>query len=458
MTAELQVERPSRLFGMTSLFHRSRAATSRTFASRLGTCVIALSLLLTCGTASAETPVDAAPAEETTFARGLSDVFRLSGFGTIGIAGSDNERADFVSNMVQPNGVGYTRDWSANVDSRLGIQLTYLPTDKFSAVLQVTAEQEYDNSWDPDVEWAFLQYDLTPNLSVRAGRMVLPIYMFSEFRKVSFALPWVRPPGEFYNVPNHTTDGVGVLYTQHFGELNYTFYGTYGQDNSRFPGMGGGPDPNSKSREAFTLSNTFDYKDSSLRLAYSRVKINLEDIDNLFAVYRGFGPEGEEIYDEFSTDDREISLLALGVWHDPGKWFVGGEWSRQFSETFIQPGDSWYVTGGYRINKFTPYLTYSQTRRSHGSYPQLNPASNPPFLLGAVNDLNTLLVTVVRPIRQSTVSLGTRWNFAENAAFKVQLDHIMTEDNSNSLLTNVQPNFDDGDSVNVLSFTVDFVF
>lgn len=410
-----------------------------------------------CTAVLAEEPAaaEAAPAEETSYARGLSDVFRLSGFGTIGVAGSDNDRADFVSNMVQPNGAGYTRDWSANVDSRLGIQLTYLPTDKFSAVLQVTAEQEYDNSWDPDIEWAFLQYDLTPNLSVRAGRMVLPIYMFSEFRKVSFALPWVRPPGEFYNVPNHTTDGLGVLYKHHLGEFNYTFYGTYGQDDSRFPGMGGGPDVNSKSREAITLSNTLDYKDTAFRLSYSRVKINLETLDDLFGLYRFFGPEGEEIYDEFSADDREISLLALGVWHDPGSWFAGGEWSRQFSETFIQPGDSWYVTAGYRIKDFTPYFSYAQTRRSHGSIPLLTAASGPPFVVGPLNDL---LTAVVRPLRQSTVSVGTRWNFAENAAFKVQLDHIMTEDNSSSLLSNVQPDFDFGDSVNVLSFTVDFVF
>ena len=387
---------------------------------------------------------------EADYRRGLSDVFKFSGFGTVGVAGSDNDRADFISNMVQPNGAGYTRDWSSTLDSRLGVQLTYLPTDKFSAVMQVTAEQEYDNSWDPDVEWAFLQYNFTPNFSVRAGRMVLPIYMFSEYRKVSFALPWVRPPGEFYNVPNHTTDGVGILYKQHFGEVNYTFYGNYGEDDSRFPGTP--TDTHSKARESLTLSNTFEYKDTSFHASYSRVKITLEEVDDLFAIYRGFGPQGEAIYDEFSIRDREYSQLALGIWHDPGKWFAGGEFSRSFSDSFIQPGNSWYVTGGYRFNKFTPYLTYAQTRRSHGTIPQL---SGPPFVVGPLNDL---LVSVVRPIRQSTISLGTRWDFAESAAFKVQLDHVMTEENSNSLLYNVQPDFDYGDSVNVLSLSVDFVF
>ena len=422
--------------------------------SSISRSLIALSLLCISHTVLAEDAVsvdeETSAEEEVSFTRGFNDMFRFSGFGTLGVAGSDNDRVDFIGNFFQPNGAGYTRDWSASVDSRLGVQLTYLPTDKFSAVLQVTAEQEYDNTWDPDVEWAFLQYDFTPNFSLRAGRIVMPLYMFSEFRKVAFALPWIRPPGELYNVPSHTTDGLGLLYTHHFGEVNYTFYGVYGEDDSR-----SADESHTKAREGLTLSNTFEYKDTTFRLAYSRTKLTIEDLDDLFGLYRAFGPEGEEIYDEFSIHDREYAQFTVGVWHDPGKWFVGGEWSRAMSDTFLQPGNSWYVSGGYRFNKFTPYLTYAQTRLSHGSIPMLSAASGPPFVVGPLNDL---LVAVVRPIRQSTVTVGTRWDFAENAAFKVQLDHIMTEENSSTNFINVQPNFDYGDSVNVLSLSVDFVF
>lgn len=385
--------------------------------------------------------------EQASYERGLKDVFKFSGFGTLSAVGSDNDRADFVNYAFQPNGAGYTRDWSTTVDSRIGVQLTYLPTDKFSAVVQVIAEQEWDNSWNPDLEWAFLQYNFTPNFSLRAGRIILPNYMFSEYRKVGYALPWVRPPVEFYGVPVNTTDGIGLLYKKHIGELNYTFYSTYGEDDSTFPG-----DFRSKAREAITFTNTFEYHNTSFRLAYSRVKVTLPEIDDLTAGWRVFGPEGEAIYDKFKLRDREFSLLALGGWHDPGKWFVGGEWSRHFSETGIHPGDSWYLTGGYRLGKFTPYLTYAQTRRSYGTIPQL---SGPP---GFIDPFNEILNLIYRPIRQSTVTVGTRWDFAENAAFKVQLDHIKTENNTSSLFTNVQPNFDPGDSVNLLSFSLDFVF
>jgi len=384
---------------------------------------------------------------ELSFARELKDMFRFSGFGTLGVAGSDEDRADFVSTITQPHGPGYTRDWTAALDSRLGVQLTFLPTDKFSAVVQVTTEQEWDNSWEPDIEWAFVQYDLTSNLSIRAGRMVVPLFMFSEFRKVGFALPWVRPPGEFYFVPYHTSDGLGVLFKHNFGDVRYTFYGTYGQDDSRLhEGI------HSKWRQGFSLSNTFEYKDTSFRASYSSAKMTFEERDDALALFKTFGPQGDAIYDEFSLRDREYTQLAFGIWHNPGKWFAGGEWSRGFSDSYIQPGDTWYITSGYRFNKLTPYLMYSKTRRDHGSTPQL---SGPPATVGPLNDF---LFALTGPLRQSTITVGTRWDFAENAAFKVQLDHIMTEENSNSLLWNVQPDFDFGDSVNVLSFTVDFVF
>lgn len=409
--------------------------------------LVTLTLLLLACPAYAEVADEAKAPEAESYSRGIKDVFKLSGFGTLGVAGSDNDRVDFATSVLKPNGVGYTRDWSVNVDSRVGVQLSYLPTEKFSAVLQVISEQRYDNSWDPEVEWAFLQYNFTPNLSLRAGRMLLPLYMFSEYRKVGFALPWVRPPASFYSVPVNNTDGLGILYQHRLGELNYRFYGVYGQDDLKSPSGG-----LTKAREGLTLSNTFEYKDATFRLGYSRVKLTIEDLDDLFAIYRFFGPEGEAIYDEFKVRDREYSVLALGGWYDPGQWFVGGEWSRAFTDTFIQPGNSWYVTGGYRFNKITPYLIYSESRLSHGSIPQL---SGPPFV---VSGLNNLLGEILRPINQSTIAVGARWDFAEHAAFKVQLDHIKTENNSNGNFINVQPNFDRGDSVNILSFTVDFVF
>ena len=167
-----------------------------------------------------------------------NDVLKLNAFGTLGLVHSDNDKADFVTTVVQSRGAGYTRDWSAVVDSRLGVQLTYLPTDKLSAVLQVIAEQRDDGVIRPEVEWAYLQYAITPALSVRVGRTVLPTYLHSQYRKVSYANHWVRPPAEFYVVPVNSSDGISILFNSHIGELNYALHAVFGQgdqDQGRMP-------------------------------------------------------------------------------------------------------------------------------------------------------------------------------------------------------------------------------
>lgn len=64
--------------------------------------------------------------------------------------------------------------------------------------MQVIAKQRYDENYTPTVEWAYLQYAVTESLDVRAGRVVLPVFITSEYRKVGYANPWVRPPQEVY--------------------------------------------------------------------------------------------------------------------------------------------------------------------------------------------------------------------------------------------------------------------
>jgi len=137
----------------------------------------------------------AAEADETGESR-----FTLNGFGTLAVVHSDEDQADFVSNQLAPDGAGYTRAWSPEVDSRFGLQLTAKLTPRLTGVLQLITEQRYDESYTPSVEWANLKYDITPDLSVRVGRMVLSSFMVSEYRKVGYATPWVRPPEEVYSL------------------------------------------------------------------------------------------------------------------------------------------------------------------------------------------------------------------------------------------------------------------
>jgi opacity protein-like surface antigen len=155
--------------------------------------------------------------------------FSFNGFGTFGVVHSDEDRADFASNLFAPDGAGYTRAWSPEVDSVLGVQLTANLTSRLTGILQVVSEQQYDENYTPTVEWANLTFDITPDLSVRAGRMVQPSFMVSEYRKVRYATPWVRPPKEVYDmIPVTNADGIDMSYRFRFNGFTNTLRAMYG--------------------------------------------------------------------------------------------------------------------------------------------------------------------------------------------------------------------------------------
>ena len=63
--------------------------------------------------------------------------WKFSGYGTVGLAHSDNNQADYLIDEFKPNGPGYTHAWSADVDTRLGLQFSAQFTPTVSAVVQV---------------------------------------------------------------------------------------------------------------------------------------------------------------------------------------------------------------------------------------------------------------------------------------------------------------------------------
>jgi hypothetical protein len=156
--------------------------------------------------------------------------FSFNGFGTLGAAHSSERNADFTSSLLKPNGTGASRNWSPDVDSRIAGQVTANLTPRLTAVLQVIAEQRYHKPYQPEVEWANIKYQLTPDFSVRAGRIALPIFLNADYRKVGYALAWARTPSELYSlIPVTHSDGVDASFRMRIGEVTNTIQTSYGK-------------------------------------------------------------------------------------------------------------------------------------------------------------------------------------------------------------------------------------
>jgi predicted porin len=382
--------------------------------------------------------------------------FSFNGFGTFGVVHSDEDRADFAAGLFVPDGAGYTRDWSPEVDSVLGVQLTANLTSRLTGILQVVSEQQYDETYTPTVEWANLTFDITPNLSVRAGRMVQQTFMVSEYRKVRYATPWVRPPKEVYDmIPVTNADGVDLNYRFRFKGFTNNLRGLYGVRDVNIPD---GSEANA--RDVVVLSDTLEWGPATLFACYGRFRLTMEDFNSFFDAFRQFGARGVAIADQYDIDGKRFEIMSLGLRYDPGEWFVMGEWARAKTRTFIGDIRGWYITGGYRLGAFTPYVTLAQVQaHSDTSDPGLSLAGLPPAQAAQAAGLNAGLNQMLgSAVQQKSISLGIRWDFIRNAALKVQYQHLDLDEGSPGVLTNLQPGFEPGGSVNLFSAAIDFVF
>jgi len=346
-------------------------------------------------------------------------MFKLTGFGTVGIAHSSIPDADFVSNYwVQPAGVGKTHAWSSTIDSRIGAQINAKLANNLSAVVQMVSEQRWDNSYRPFVEWANLKYDVTPDFSVRVGRVLLPTYMWSESRKVGYTNPWIRPPVELYDQLSVTNnDGIDATYRFTLGGVRNSASILYGKTELK---ISSGAD--AKLKHSTSISDTVEYGNLMAHFAYQQMKMDMPSL----AGFNALGCKRCE-------SDVPLKVAATGFSYDVTDWFLMAEWSRIWlnKEAFAIDGvqTSAYLTGGMRFGAYTPYLTYGEIKQTVGS-------------------------TVFPPTAQKSVSLGLRWDFMSNTDLKLQYDRIRPGAGSSGFFTKTSGTA----GGNVISAAIDFVF
>ena len=398
---------------------------------------------------------------DTGAASGPGDMpmFSFDGFGTLGVVHSSEDNAQFTGSGLTPTGAGFGHSWSAAVDSLVAAQLTANLTSKLTAVLQVVSEQNYDNTYNPHLEWANVKYQFTPDFDVRIGRTALPVFMLTDTRLISYSNPWVRLPVELYDlVPVTSNDGVDGSYRMPIGAGSNTVQLTAGGSDTRFPFEDG--TGTLHARGLRTLTDTFEEGFATLRVTYGRSRVTIAAFDPLFDGFRQFGPQGVAIADRYGVDNRIVNFLGVGASYDPGKWFVMSELGHFSSHSL--PGDEtgWYVSGGPRLGKFTLFATYAARKEeSNRSDPGLPEMGLPPAQAAAAAELNAILNEELASIAiQRTISTGVRWDFAKDLDFKLQADHTRHGAGSPGILQDLQPGFKPGGTVNLISVALDCVF
>jgi hypothetical protein len=368
----------------------------------------------------------------------------LSGFGTLDAVHSNRHDADFTTSALRAAGAGYSHRWSLDVDSRLGVQLDLALARRWSAVVQVVSEQRGDNSYRPMLEWANVKYQATPDLALRAGRIALPMFLAADYRKVGYIYPWVRPPVELYgSMPISSSNGVDLTWRWASGSVRHATQAFYGRADASLV-----PTGTLRARGIAGFSSHAELGPASARVSLLTANVTLD------GWRRPGGAPGAVPANSYAVDLKRTSLLSVGLNYDPGQWFAMAEAGYRRSDASVGNLAALYASAGYRWRNLTPWVGYSTLR---AQAPRLTPALVGLAQLAAAAGAGPAAAALSAPA-QSTVSLGARWDFRTDLAFKLQYDRVTPGAGSAGTLINIQRDFVPGASVQVASVALDFVF
>lgn len=373
-------------------------------------------------------------------AHAADDMFRFSGFGTIGLAHSTEDHADVPTDFQNDFGVGASHGTTGRLDSRLAVQVDATFTDNFSGVLQAVSEYAVTASYRPEVSMAHVRYRFSPKFSARLGRINAPLYMLSEFQRVGYAHPWARPPAEVYDylLP---MDGIEGLYTINAGDTVVGLQAFYGEIDSERAWVD----------DFRGLTVTADRGASSARISHIRGRVGYSStqLDALFDAYARMPVPGlGEVVERLSPYNVDGSFSSLGYSYDPGHWFVRAEAVRaDYEPSILGRTTSGYLSAGVRRGAWTPSFTFAHLEKS---------GADAPGALDPVGLLNGAVAQTRASRHSYTASL--RWDVRDSVAVKLQGSHVRNHAGSYGDLGNFQPGFQPGRSYNLVSATVDFVF
>lgn len=368
------------------------------------------------------------------------------GFGTLGLARSSSDQADFVRDLSQFD--GSHGNWTSDLDSMFGIQANVRLNDRAEAVFQGISRYRHEADYRPRLSLAYAQYQPGSSLSLRGGRLGTEFYMLADSRQIGYASLLVRPPVEYFGgLPFYAYDGVDVLVSRPLpsgGLLQGKLYSGY--TSEKLPAGNLGTWDLSGSRIIGTYLDYF-VNTWQWRLSYAQIHYK-NDLPHA-SLYAPLDAAGHaDISADLRVSGKRSHYHSLGAIHDEGPWQMQLMLSHIRHESdFYEDGWAGHLLTGYRIDAFTPYLGYSRWKTTPK---QLAHPLPPP--------LDSLISQAMSNTRsgQHTLTLGLRWDFRENMALKAQWDRLRGR--ADSLLPVRNETSAWAGKSDVFSLTLDFVF
>lgn len=385
-----------------------------------------------------------------------------SGFATLGYAQSPDVPGRYLR-WIDSNG-------TFNADSVAALQADWRINPRWSATVQLKAapSEKSDDQWQLRPAWAFLAWRPDDAWLVRAGRMRLPLYMYSESLDVGVAQDMARLPMEMYSlVPTNEYNGLSAGHTRATsllpdGELSVEAYGGRIGTTARFWLRDGAP-PQVPAGERFVgvnvavvgLVTTLRNPRTTVRLGLHEARTSRPSgeptpVDYPFvSIAPGLGYY--KVSDALpgppiETVPRIRNLITtLGVEQQLGDgWRVAAELARnkQFTTRLGSNTLGGYVTVFREIGAFTPYVSAGRLQTSNRQmdlYRGLIGTQLPPMIPGAaqINASQRIAAESIYVANQSSWALGVAWHTPWGGSLK--LEHASTRIGETTRLVDTPP-------------------
>jgi len=382
----------------------------------------------------------------------------LSGFASISYAKAIDEDAVAFQAGSDPAELSIASGYDFQINesgeytefNRFGLRLNADMQQNLSFGAQVIANGEDD--YEPAVDWLYVQYDFTPNISVKAGRTNVPLFMYSDYLDVTYAHPWIDVPAAVYGTGTvKTNQGIMLDWRADMGNGWTSLVTAFtGQVEEYVPLLNG----DIVIDDGLGLVWDVEYEWLRLRAVYYQGKSSVDSVNSylsesidatIVAQAAGLNVTIDPIplsvadtadFDTLAWENDDTSYMGLGLGLDfETVFFTAEATSVDVDETAaVGQLDSWYALIGTRLpGDWSLTLTYSgnDDEASEVDYTAVNAELIQAYgsvigtpgatqLVNGVSDGVEKILYSARYEDTKSYTLGARWDFHPSASFKVE--------------------------------------
>lgn len=318
---------------------------------------------------------------------------------------------------------GYEEDLTFD-RSLLGLQVSGQVNEKVSATAQLIARK--DDSYEVNAEWAYLTWQASDSIKLRAGRLRTPFYIYSDFLDVGYSYGWITPPREVYYLPFNNVDGIDLYATQTLGTFDTSVQVYFGSFDDEFNLDGVITD--AKTRNQMGIAATLGKDWWNLRAAYHEADLSVDVTGAVLMPGLTLGQFIGAIPASFSfvgprilVEEDKATFAQIGFTIDTGLFVAAAEHVEFEPEnSMLAKNIREYVMLGVRSGDWLFHVTAAQSKDE-----AVNLVQGVPVIPQTAQLIGTLnAVAAAQADERDVISLGTRWDVASGVALKLQIDDV----------------------------------